>query len=213
MTSKNLLRGGMLLMLVSMVAISGCTFRDAPPWDGDDWGHDGGKKMMSDGDWADSDSLEALRRRVADLERRTTANEELAQQANMTAEKALKCCRKDYTVLMTEEIFFDFNKFDIRSEDYAALDRVAEKMKSDPDLIAECKGHTDGVGATDYNIVLGQKRADAARMYLVDKHNIALGRLSIRTFGKDAPIATNDSDEGRSKNRRVSIDVLGFAAE
>ncbi len=211
MTSKNLLRGGMLLMLALMMAISGCTFRDAPPWDDDDWGK-GDKKMMA-GDWAEQDSLIALRQRVEDLERRTAANEELAEQANLTAEKALACCRKDYTVIMTEEIYFDLNKFQVRPDDYPALDRVAAKMKEDPDLIAECKGHTDGLGATDYNIVLGQKRADAARMYLVNKHNIALGRISIRTFGEEAPIATNDSEQGRSKNRRVSIDVLGFVMD
>ncbi|GAB4321438.1 MAG: hypothetical protein Kow0074_12390 [Candidatus Zixiibacteriota bacterium] len=211
MTRKNLLRGGMLLMLALMVAVSGCTFRDAPPWDSEDWG-DGGTKMKQ-GNWAEKDSLDALRRRVDDLEKRTTANEELAEKANTTAEKALACCRKDYTVIMTEEIYFDFNKFNIRPDDYPALDRVAAKLKEDPDLIAECKGHTDGVGATDYNIVLGQKRADAARMYLVNKHNISLGRISIRTFGKDAPVASNDTEEGRSKNRRVTIDVLGFVTK
>jgi len=118
---------------------------------------------------------------------------------------------KDYTVIMTEEIYFDFNKFDIKASEIPALDRVAEKLKSDPDLIAECKGHTDGIGGTDYNIVLGQKRADAARMYLIDKHGINMGRIAIRTFGEDAPIASNDEDGGRAKNRRVTIDVLGFA--
>jgi outer membrane protein OmpA-like peptidoglycan-associated protein len=48
-------------------------------------------------------------------------------------------------------------------------------------------------------------------MYLIDKHNIAMGRIAIRTFGKDAPIASNDEEAGRAKNRRVTIDVLGFA--
>lgn len=154
---------------------------------------------------------DALADRVAELERRMAANEELAQEAMTTADKALKCCRKDYTVVMTEEIYFDFNKFDVKTESYPALDRVAEKLKSDPDLIAELAGHTDGVGTSDYNIVLGQKRADAARQYLISRHNIALGRVALRTFGKDAPIASNDSDQGRSKNRRVTIDVLGFS--
>ena len=128
----------------------------------------------------------------------------------MTAEKALKCCRKDYSVVMTEEIYFDFNKFNVKASETAALDRIAAKLKGDPDLICECKGHTDGVGNVDYNIVLGQKRADAARMYLIDKHNIAMGRVAIRTFGKDAPVASNDTEDGRAKNRRVTVDVLGF---
>ena len=155
--------------------------------------------------------VDSLRQRLADLERRIGDVAKTADQANNTAEKALKCCRKDYTVLLTKEINFDFNKFDLRPDARATLDTVAMKLQSDPDLIAEMGGYCDGVGSTDYNIVLGQKRADAARMYLVSQHKINLGRLAIRTFGKDAPIASNDSDTGRARNRRVSIDILGYA--
>ncbi|MEW5701137.1 MAG: OmpA family protein [Candidatus Zixiibacteriota bacterium] len=153
-----------------------------------------------------------LENKIKDLEQRLAANEKLADQANTTAEKALKCCRKDYTILMTEEIYFNFNKYDIRPEDYAALDRVAEKLKSDPDLIAEMGGYTDSVGTADYNIVLGQKRADAARTYLVSKHNINYGRLAIRTFGREAAANAPSADVNkRLRDRRVTIDVLGYA--
>jgi outer membrane protein OmpA-like peptidoglycan-associated protein len=145
------------------------------------------------------------------LERKIGDVGKIADQANTTAEKALKCCRKDYTVLLTKEINFDFNKFDLRPDARAILDTVAMKLQSDPDLIAELGGNCDSVGTVDYNIVLGQKRADAARMYLVSQHRINFGRLAIRTFGKTAPIATNESDVGRASNRRVSIDILGYA--
>jgi outer membrane protein OmpA-like peptidoglycan-associated protein len=145
------------------------------------------------------------------LERKIGDVGKIADQANTTAEKALKCCRKDYTVLLTKEINFDFNKFDLRPDARAILDTVAMKLQSDPDLIAELGGNCDSVGTVDYNIVLGQKRADAARMYLVSQHRINFGRLAIRTFGKTSPIATNESDVGRASNRRVSIDILGYA--
>jgi len=194
--------------------VGGCAF-NCPSEVTEGWRESAGttearaKTQTQDG--ASQSDLDDLRNRIADLERRLAANEQLAEDAMNEAEKALKCCRHEYTVLSTEEVYFDFNKYDIKSEYYDDLDRVGEKLKADPDLICEIGGHCDAIGGTDYNIVLGQKRADAARQYLISKHQINLGRIAIRTFGKDAPIATNDSDQGRSKNRRVTIDVLGFA--
>ncbi|HUU45125.1 MAG TPA: OmpA family protein [Acidobacteriota bacterium] len=198
---------GWALVVILAPLFAGCAWR-GPASDCDTSGEKQPVYVEPEVTQVEFDGLEG---RVTDLERRMSANEELAQDAMMTADKALKCCRKDYTIVMTEEIYFDFNKFDVKAESSAALDRVADKLKSDPDLIAELAGHTDGKGTSDYNIVLGQKRADAARQYLISRHNIALGRLALRTFGEDAPIASNDSDEGRSKNRRVTIDVLGFS--
>ena len=88
---------------------------------------------------------------------------------------------------------------------------IAMKLASDPDFMAELGGNCDGIGSTDYNIVLGQKRADAARGYLVSYGKINLGRMQIRTFGKDAPVATNDTDAGRQKNRNVTINILSYS--
>lgn len=211
MTRKSVvLLAGLSLMLLMMALVSGCAFRDTPVSSAPCWGTNDTEQATMAMNAADKDSLNALRRRVDMLEKRVDDNAKLADQANMTAQKALKCCRGDYTVIMSEEIHFDFNKFTIRSEDYAALDRVAAKLKEDPDLKAECIGNTDGVGSVDYNIVLGQRRAEAARSYLINKHNIDAGRIAIRTMGKDAPVATNDTEQGRFENRRVKIDVLGF---
>lgn len=209
MTGKNFTKlVGLVLLILTVAALSGCTFREQPPWDVDKE-----KGTMMQGDWATKQSVDSLKQRVSALEKKTDENAALAQKAMETADKALKCCRKDYTVIMTEEVYFDFNKFDIKPSETAKIDKIAEKLKSDPDLICECKGNTDGIGNPDYNIVLGQKRADAVRMYLIDKGNIAMGRIAVRTFGEDAPIASNDTEEGRAKNRRVTIDVLGFATE
>lgn len=204
-----------LLLTVCMAVLTGCAFQAPGTVQcGPASGASITTRQVPDttGHWGNNnDDLDALKRRVDDLEKRLTANEKLAEQANTTAEKALKCCRKEYVTVMTDEIYFDFNKFDLRPESKATLDRIADKLKTDPDLVAEMGGHCDGVGSTDYNIVLGQKRADAARMYLVNSQNINLGRLNIRTFGKDAPAESNDTEQGRAKNRNVTINVLGFA--
>jgi outer membrane protein OmpA-like peptidoglycan-associated protein len=200
------------LVAVALVApfLAGCAFQECPPVEEPTGRTETGVTGTSTG--AGQVDVSGLESKISDLERRLAENEKLANQANTTAEKALKCCRKDYTILATEEIYFDFNKSNIRAEDYAKLDRVAEKLKSDPDLIAEMGGYTDSVGTSDYNIVLGQKRADAARSYLVSKHNINYGRLAIRTFGREAaanaPASTVDK---RLHDRRVTIDVLGYA--
>ncbi len=201
-------------LLVCTVALAGCAFQAPGPVQ---CGFAGGPPaarpgtVQVAGDPCAAACVDSLRKRLDDLERKLGDVAKTADQANATAEKALKCCRKEYTVIMTREIYFDFNKFDLRPESKAVLDTVAMKLSSDPDLMSEMGGHCDGVGSTDYNIVLGQKRADAARGYLMDNGKINLGRMQIRTFGKDSPVAPNDTDTGRQKNRRVTINVLGFA--
>jgi outer membrane protein OmpA-like peptidoglycan-associated protein len=201
---------GLAVLVLVAPLLAGCAFQ-CPPVEEPTGGGGGGEviKTQTGGGPVDMSGLES---KIKDLERRLAENEKLADQANTTAEKALKCCRKDYTILMTEEIYFDFNRSDIRTEDFAKLDRIAEKLKADPDLIAEMGGFTDSVGTADYNIVLGQKRADAARSYLVGKHNINYGRLAIRTFGREAAANAPGADVNkRLKDRRVTIDVLGYA--
>jgi outer membrane protein OmpA-like peptidoglycan-associated protein len=157
--------------------------------------------------------LDALNSRVDLLEDRVDANEKAAADAMMTAEKALKCCRKEFITILAEEVNFAFNKYDLDAESKEKLDRVATKLKEDPDYIIEIAGHCDAVGGTDYNIVLGQKRADAVRAYLVDNQHISFSRIAIRSGGETQPIATNDTDDGRSKNRRATISVLGYSLE
>ena len=203
-------------LAICTAMLTGCAFQARNPVE---CGMSGGSTAtysratttVSGEDPCKSACVDSLRRRLDDLERRMSDVAKTADEANATAQKALKCCRKEYEVIMTREIYFDFNKYDIRADARPILDTVAMKLASDPDYMAELGGNCDGVGTTDYNIVLGQKRADAARGYLVSNGHINLGRMQIRTFGKDAPVATNDTDAGRQKNRRVTINILSYA--
>jgi outer membrane protein OmpA-like peptidoglycan-associated protein len=201
-------------LAICAAALAGCAFQAPGPVQCGISGPATAPKATTVGSAEDpckSACVDSLRRRLDDLERRVGDVAKTADEANATAQKALKCCRKEYEVIMTREIYFDFNKYDIRADAKPILDTVAMKMASDPDYMAELGGNCDGVGTTDYNIVLGQKRADAARGYLISNGRINLGRMQIRTFGKDSPIATNDTDLGRSKNRRVTINILSYA--
>ena len=82
--------------------------------------------------------------------------------------------------------------------------QIVALMKSNPDLKVEIDGHTDSIGGHDYNMKLSTDRA-AAVVAAVTAGGIDASRLSSAGFGPDKPIATNDSDEGRAKNRRVEL--------
>lgn len=206
---------GMALFLAVVPLLNNCAWREGVPCDDIMIKEGGSPRSGGTGSAAgeaydDSD----LRNKIADLERRLAANEQLADSAMNVAEKALKCCRKDYTIFATENIYFDFNSTAIRPGDALILDKVAERMKMDPESIAEMSGFCDAVGNADYNLALGQRRGEAARTYLSEKHGISPGRVAVRTFGKSAAIHPPDADvKTRESDRRVTIDILSYGTE
>jgi len=105
-------------------------------------------------------------------------------------------------------IFFDIDKTDLKSESRVALDEVAKLLKSDPSLKIEVAGHTDNRGGADHNMKLSVGRATAVVNALVDTYGIDRGRLQPNGYGETKPAATNDSDQGRARNRRVELRKL-----
>ncbi len=104
-------------------------------------------------------------------------------------------------------IFFDFDKTDLRDESVMELDRVVEFLKSNPTVRIEIAGHTDSKGSDSYNIALSDGRAASVRKYLVENW-IDRDRVVSHGYGEGKPIATNETDEGRQKNRRVEFTIL-----
>jgi OOP family OmpA-OmpF porin len=102
-----------------------------------------------------------------------------------------------------ENILFDFDKFEVKSQYFAVIAKVAEYMRSHPEARIVLAGHTDNVGSREYNVKLSHKRASAVRDYLVNKEGINVDRITLNGFGFDDPATSNDSAEGRAKNRRV----------
>lgn len=102
-------------------------------------------------------------------------------------------------------IFFDTGKSELRPESQAAIAEVAKLLQSDPALKVHVVGHTDNVAALDLNLKLSQARAEAVVQALVTKHGVAAGRLNGQGVGPLAPVASNGTDEGRAKNRRVEL--------
>lgn len=102
-------------------------------------------------------------------------------------------------------IYFDTGKSELKLESDAAVAEVAKLLKSDPALKVYVVGHTDNVASLDLNTRLSQARAEAVVRALVAKHAISADRLVGRGVGPLAPVASNDSEEGRAKNRRVEL--------
>ena len=103
-----------------------------------------------------------------------------------------------------DHILFDFDKDIIKPEAFAQLDAIYEIMERNPVISVELQGHTDNIGTKEYNMDLSQRRANAVAKYLEDK-GIARDRLAATGFGFEKPVALNDTDYGRSLNRRVEI--------
>ena len=102
-------------------------------------------------------------------------------------------------------IYFDFDKAEIKPESAPQIDQLAALLKKSPRLDVLIVGHTDGQGAFDYNLSLSQRRAQAVVDTLVSAHGIERKRLTRAGAGLVAPAATNRTEEGRAKNRRVEI--------
>jgi outer membrane protein OmpA-like peptidoglycan-associated protein len=105
-----------------------------------------------------------------------------------------------------KNIEFDIDKFNIRPEFASTLDNVVKMMQEDPDAIVTIVGHTDNTYTRPYNMNLSKRRAESVKNYLV-KNKIAAKRIKTQYFGPDKPIATNDTVEGRQRNRRAEITI------
>jgi len=102
-------------------------------------------------------------------------------------------------------IYFDTGKATIKPESAPAIAEVAKLLMSDPALKIYVVGHTDNEGTVEGNVTLSQGRGEAVLQSLVRDHGIAAGRLRSWGCGQFAPVAGNDSPEGRAKNRRVEL--------
>lgn len=102
-------------------------------------------------------------------------------------------------------IYFDFDKADIKPESEPAIKEIAKLLHDNKGLKIYLVGHTDNVGGLDYNTKLSKARADAVMKELVTKYTISPDRIKAYGVGSLAPVASNDTEDGRAKNRRVEL--------
>jgi len=108
--------------------------------------------------------------------------------------------------IVLNNVLFDFDKYDLRPESIQELDKWVKFLTDNPSLKIEIAGHTDNKGTSEYNKVLSQNRAKAVQNYFIEK-GISKDRMKCKGYGFDQPIATNQTDEGRQKNRRTEIKI------
>src|SRR5690606_32870139 len=106
-------------------------------------------------------------------------------------------------------IHFDFNKDTLRPDSKPQLEEIAKLLRGSPALKVLIVGHTDGKGALDYNRDLSERRARAVVEALTRDSRIERGRLTPIGVGMASPVATNRTDDGRAKNRRVELVDVG----
>ncbi len=106
-------------------------------------------------------------------------------------------------------INFDFDSDKLRPESSIPLNEVVKMMKDYPEINIELYGHTDSIGSEEYNQNLSERRARSAQMYLVE-HGIDSARITPIGFGLKLPIDTNETEDGRFRNRRVEIEILNI---
>jgi len=142
---------------------------------------------------------------------RITATSKTAQEALDRAIAAGKLAEGKFlyeTVLSDDKVKFSFDKADLSTDAKKALDDFADNLKKDnKNVYIEIQGHTDNIGSDDYNLKLGEGRAEAVRRYLSMK-GVPLHRMNVISYGKTAPVADNKTREGRAQNRRVVLVVL-----
>ena len=114
-------------------------------------------------------------------------------------------------VILGVDTFFDFDKAVLKAEGKALLDNLVGKLKAVNLEVIIAIGHTDSIGSNAYNKKLSLRRAEAVKAYLISK-GIEANRVYTEGKGESQPMASNKTKEGRAKNRRVEIEVVGTRA-
>ncbi len=109
--------------------------------------------------------------------------------------------------IVLKNIFFDVNKFDLKPASLSELDKLVALLNDNPKLHIQISGHTDNVGQQPVNLQLSNSRAKAVTQYLISK-GIQAGRLVAKGYGDTKPVASNDTESGKSLNRRTELNVV-----
>jgi len=119
----------------------------------------------------------------------------------------------NYRVVSEAAVHFGFDKDVLTKDAKSDLDQLASNVANTKGYIITVEGGTDSVGSEDYNYALSQRRADAVIQYLASQHSIPAYKIYLVGLGKDKPVESNKTREGRAKNRRVDVRLMTNTAE
>jgi outer membrane protein OmpA-like peptidoglycan-associated protein len=135
-------------------------------------------------------------------------NQEKDMRSALASSEAASVSREGNLLAVTfkGDVTFDTNSTVVRPGLQSELDRVAGVMNQYPNTLVRVEGHTDSKGSNEYNMDLSNRRALAVKNLLIQR-GIADGRLDVAGYGETMPVATNETEAGRQKNRRVEIKI------
>ncbi len=109
--------------------------------------------------------------------------------------------------IVFENIYFDFNKYELKPEARGILNRIAEKLRENPEVNIRIEGNCDERGTEQYNLALGEKRALEAKKFLIGA-GISANRIEIISYGEENPIDPGHNEKAWAKNRRDEFKIL-----
>ena len=184
-----------MLILAGVVAVAACGGQQAPP------------PPPPPVENTDSIAAEAARRQAEEeAERRRREEEERARREQEAAAERARLAEEMRNVLATM-IHFDYDRSDIRSGDAGILDQKVAILVANPNARIRISGHCDERGSDEYNLALGNRRANSTRQYLVS-HGVDAGRIETVSFGEDRPVAMGRDEDSWAQNRRAVTVII-----
>jgi peptidoglycan-associated lipoprotein len=197
----------LLLAIVASVAVSAAACAPKPP-------------VVAPTPTVNQDSIDAAARARAAAEAKARADAEAARlkaeadartraaaEAKARADAAARAAMDAARAAFATAIYFDFDKYDLKTEARALLDAKLPLMRANPNIRIRIAGHADERGSDEYNIALSQRRAASAKRYLVDQ-GIPADRIDVVGFGEERPAAMGSNEDAWAKNRRDEFEII-----
>jgi len=174
-------------------------------------------KDIKDVDARVQSGLAAVNAKTADVEQKAQAAGQSATQAQQVADAAntrvgvltnTVANLDNYHAVAETSVKFGFNKDILTPKAKEALDQLAGSIASTKGYIIALEGGTDSVGSADYNYDLSQRRANSVIQYLASKFSVPAHKIYVIGLGKDKPVESNKTSEGRADNRRVDVRLM-----
>ncbi|HEY3972861.1 MAG TPA: OmpA family protein [Candidatus Sulfotelmatobacter sp.] len=174
-------------------------------------------KDIKDVDARAQAGIQAVNTKTADVEQKAQAAGQTATSAQQMADAAngrvgvltnTVANLDNYHAVAETSVKFGFNKDNLTDKSKQVLDQLAASIASTKGYIIALEGGTDSVGSADYNYDLSQRRANSVIQYLATKYNVPAHKIYVIGLGKDKPVESNKTSNGRADNRRVDVRLM-----
>jgi outer membrane protein OmpA-like peptidoglycan-associated protein len=174
-------------------------------------------KDIKDVDARAQSGIQAVNTKTAEVDQKALAASQNAASAQQMADAAngrvgvltnTVANLDNYRPVAETSVKFGFNKDNLTPESKTALDQMAGSIASTKGYIITLEGSTDSIGSAEYNYDLSQRRANSVIQYLATKYNVPAHKIYVIGLGKDKPVETNKTKQGRADNRRVDVRLM-----